>query len=57
MYVPLVRVSGSHTIFGEPAILRGKFRCDPLILDPELIKKNLVMEEVVLRDGTVVAHM
>ena len=53
----LVGVSGSHTIFGEPAILRGKFRCDPLILDPELIKKNLVMKEVIRRDGTVVAHM
>ena len=53
----MIGVSGSYTIFGEPAILRGELRCDELILDTELIKKNLVMKEIARGDGTVVAHM
>ena len=53
----LIRVCGSHTIFGSPTTLRSKLGCDEVTLDPKLIEKNLMMKEVVGRDRSMVANM
>ena len=43
----LIRVCGSHTIVGNPTTLGGELGCDEVTLNPKLIKKNLMMKEVV----------
>ena len=53
----LIRACGSHTIFGSPTTLGSKMGCDEMMLDPKLIKKNLMMKEVVGRDSSVAAKM
>ena len=53
----LIRVCGSHTIFDSLTTLGGKLGCDEVTLDPKLIKKNLIMKEVVGRDRSVVENM
>ena len=53
----LIRVCGRHTIFGSPTTLGSKMGCDEMMLDPKLIKKNLMMKEVVDRDSSVAAKM
>ena len=53
----LIRVGDRHTVFGSPTTLGSKLGCDEVTLDPKLIKKNLMMKEVVGRDRSVVANM
>ena len=53
----LIRVCVRHTIFGSPITLESKLECDEVTLNPKLIKKNLMMKEVVGIDRSVVANM
>ena len=53
----LIRVCGSHTIFGSPTTLGSKLGCDEMTLDPKLTEKNLMMKEAVGRDRSVVTNM
>ena len=53
----LIRVCGSHSIFGSPTTLGSKLGCNGMTLDPKLIEKNLTTKEAVGKDGSVVANM